>query len=97
LDAWPSSACSPSNVELYVLNSVYLDGNGAELATKGEVGVVILVTDGDFIVVDDVGVVTNLGRSMTVLFVFGELKSNDNRDLWNDGRDYDFCFVWDEL
>jgi hypothetical protein len=39
------------------------------------------VTDGDFIVVDDVGVVTNLGRSMTVLFVFGELKSNDNRDL----------------
>lgn len=71
-------------MELYVLNSVYLDGNGAELATKGEVGVVILVTDGDLIVVDvvdDVGVVTNLGRSMTVLFVFGELKSNDNRDL----------------
>ena len=71
-------------MELYVLNSVYLDGNGAELATKGDVGVVILVTDGDFIVVDvvdDVGVVTNLGRSMTVLFVFGELKSNDNRDL----------------
>lgn len=42
------------------------------------------MTDGDLIVVDvvdDVGVVTNFGRSMTVLFVFGELKSNDNRDL----------------
>lgn len=54
---------------------MYLDGKGAELATNGEVGVLILV------VVVVVGVVTNLGRSMTVLFVFGELKSNDNRDL----------------
>lgn len=75
-------------MELYVLNSVYLDGNGAELATMGDVGVVVIifVTDGDFITVvdvvdDDVGDVTNFGRSMTVLFVFGELKSNDNRDL----------------
>lgn len=65
---------------------MYLDGKGAELATIGEVGVVIFVTDGDFDAVGvetDVGVDTNLDwRSMTVLFVFGELKSNDNRDLW---------------
>jgi hypothetical protein len=62
---------------------VYLDGKGAELATMGEVGVVIFVTDGDL--VDAVGVeivVGVLGRSMTVLVVLlGELKSNDNRDL----------------
>lgn len=78
-------------MELYVLNSVYLDGNGAELATIGDVGVVILVTDGDFIlavavvvvvVTLPVGVKANFcGRSMTVVFVLGELKSNDNRDL----------------
>lgn len=46
----------------------------------------IFVTDGDFDAVGvetDVGVDTNLDwRSMTVLFVLGELKSNDNRDLW---------------
>lgn len=61
---------------------MYLDGKGAELATIGDVGVLILVVAvGVEIVVDDVGVDTNLGRSMTVLFVFGELKSNDNRDL----------------
>lgn len=62
---------------------MYLDGKGAELATNGEVGVLILVVAvGVEIVVDEVGVDTNLGRrSMTVLFVFGELKSNDNRDL----------------
>jgi hypothetical protein len=61
---------------------VYLDdGNGAELATSGDVGVVLIfVTDDD----DVIGVVvTGLwGRSMTVVFVLGELKSNDNRDLW---------------
>lgn len=70
---------------------MYLDGKGAEeLATNGDVGVVILVTDGDLFVAVGVEIVVdedNLvdvdddGRSMTVLFVFGELKSNDNRDL----------------
>lgn len=45
-----SSACSPSKVELYVLNSVYLDGNGPELATRGDVGVFSFVTDGDLVV-----------------------------------------------
>lgn len=55
---------------------MYLDGNGAELATRGEVGVLSLVTDGDLVVgVDDVA-------TTTVLFVtVGELKSNDKRDL----------------
>lgn len=33
----------------------------------------------------EVGVDTNFDwRSMTVLIVFGELKSNDNRDLWDE-------------
>jgi hypothetical protein len=77
---WFSSACRPSNVELYVLNSVYLDGNGAELATRGDVGVLSLVTDGDFVVgvhEDVVGVKANF------VVIVGELKSNDNRDLWD--------------
>lgn len=80
---WLSSACRPSNVELYVLNSVYLDGNGAELATSGDVGVFNFVTDGDLIVgVDDfVGVCTTFEWSMTVFVIVGELKSNDKRDL----------------
>jgi hypothetical protein len=66
---------------------VYLDGKGAELATIGEVGVVIFVTvDGDLVVAVGVDIVVDeVGRSMTVLFVLllllGELKSNDNRDL----------------
>jgi hypothetical protein len=88
LDTWLSSACSPSNVELYVLNSVYLgDEKEAELVTNGEVGVVmIFVTEGDFVDVvgvereDDVGVVvvvTYLGSSI----VLGEFRSSDNRDL----------------
>lgn len=85
LPLWLSSACKPSNVELYVLNSVYLDGNGAELATRGEVGVLSFVTDGDLAVVvgvdDDVGVCANLRWSMAVLVIVGELKSNDKRDL----------------
>lgn len=69
---------------------MYLDDEkeGVELATNGEVGVLILVTDGDLVAVD-VGVVDGVDanlieRSMTVLFVFGELKSNDNRDLFYD-------------
>lgn len=77
---WFSSAWRPSNVELYVLNSVYLDGNGAELATRGDVGVLSFVTDGDFVVgvhEDVVGVSANLAGFVIV----GELKSNDNRDL----------------
>ncbi len=77
------------------MNSVYLDGKGAELATSGEdVGVVmIFVTDGDLFAIgveiddEDVGVETNFDwRSMTVLFVFDEFKSNDNRDLLNGMR-----------
>lgn len=86
LPLWLSRACRPSNVELYVLNSVYLDGNGAELATSGDVGVFSLVTDGDLIVVgvdDVVGVWANLGWSMAVFVIVGELKSNDKRDLWD--------------
>lgn len=74
-----SSAWSPSNVELYVLNSVYLDGNGAELATRGEVGVFNIVTD---VGVDDfVGVWANFEWSMAVFVIVGELKSKDKRDL----------------
>lgn len=68
------------------MNSVYLDGNGAELATSGDVGVFNLVTDGDLIVVgvdDVVGVLANLGWSMAVFVIVGELKSNDKRDLWD--------------
>lgn len=79
---WFSSAWRPSNVELYVLNSVYLDGNGAELATRGDVGVLSFVTDGDFVVgvhEDVVGVWAILAGFVIV----GELKSNDNRDLWD--------------
>lgn len=92
---WLSSACSPSNVELYVLNSVYLDGKGAELATSGDVGVVSFVTDGDFFVgVDEVvGVCAKLAVFVTV----GELKSNDKRDLWNNKRMVDDDRVWDEV
>lgn len=79
LPVWLSSAWRPSNVELYVLNSVYLDGNGAELATSGDVGVFSFVTDGDFLVgVDEV---VGFEWSMAVFVIVGELKSNDNRDL----------------
>jgi hypothetical protein len=77
---WLSSACKPSNVELYVLNSVYLDGNGAELATRGDVGVFsLVVTDGDLAVV--VGVDEVVGVCSAFGCVIGELKSNDKRDL----------------
>lgn len=79
---WFSSAWRPSKVELYVLNSVYLDGNGPELATRGDVGVLSFVTDGDFVVgvhEDVVGVWAILAEFVIV----GELKSNDNRDLWD--------------
>jgi hypothetical protein len=66
--------------ELYVLNSVYLDGNGAELATSGDVGVFSFVTDGDFVVVG-VDEVVGVCGNLTVFVIVGELKSNDNRDL----------------
>lgn len=88
---WFSSAWRPSNVELYVLNSVYLEGNGAELATRGDVGVLSFVTDGDFVVgvhEDVVGVWANLAGFVIV----GELKSNDNRDLWD--TKYEFDVRW---
>lgn len=70
---------------------MYLDGNGAELATEGDVGVFSFVTDGDLVVgVDDVvGVRANLGWSMAVFVIVGELKSNDKRDLWDINELYD--------
>lgn len=70
------------------MNSVYLDGKGAELATRGEVGVLTLVTDGDFI---DVGVTAETGvvdlKRDFVTDVVGEPKSNDKRDLFKAGKD----------
>lgn len=62
---------------------MYLDGNGAELATRGDVGVFSFVTDGDFVVgVDEfVGVCADVWWSMTVFVIVGELRSNDKRDL----------------
>jgi hypothetical protein len=78
---WLSSACRPSNVELYVLNSVYLDGNGAELATRGDVGVFSFVTDGDLAVVVGVDEVVGVYSAFGCVVIVGELKSNDKRDL----------------
>lgn len=59
---------------------MYLDGNGAELATSGDVGVFSFVT----VVVgveDKVGVCASFEWSMAVFMIVGELKSSDKRDL----------------
>jgi len=73
-----SSACKPSNVELYVLNSVY----------RGDIRFVVPFTGPAVVGVVIVGVVCATGSSEV-----GELKSSDSRDLKYKKQKYIFLTI----